>query len=228
MIPKLITCIAFLLVFNAVSIAQTTVKSKSKYEYLLYLPKDYSQGKRTYPLVIYLHGGAHRGSDLSKLKEYGLPYLVDQGRDFKFIIASPQCPEGKYWSTDHWFDSLYTDLLAQYRINQRQIYVTGISMGGFGAWQVAVEYPARFAAIVPLCGGCNDSTQVCKIKNVPVWAFHGTTDDMIPISETERLVNRLQQCKGKVKFSRLENEGHAIQYLYENEKIYEWMLKQKK
>lgn len=208
--------------------SQTTGKQKSKYEYLLYLPTDYAKGNHTYPLLIYLHGGSQKGNDLSKLKTYGLPYLVEQGQHYPFIIASPQCPEGKYWSTDDWFDALYTELITKYRIDQRRIYVTGISMGGYGAWQVAVDYPDKFAAVIPLCGGLNDSTQVCKINRIPVWTFHGTKDDIISIQETESLVRGLRQCKGKVKFTRLENEGHSIAYLYERKNIYRWMLAQKK
>ena len=217
-----------LILYGSSCHSQTIDKPKGKYNYLLYLPKEYTEGDDKYPLVIYLHGGSQRGNDLNKLKIYGLPYLVEQGRNYNFIIASPQCPEGKYWSTEDWFDSLQTDLLAKYRIDERRIYVTGISAGGYGAWQVAVDYPDKFAAVVPLCGGLNDSTQVCKINRVPVWAFHGTKDEVIAINETERLVTGLRQCNGKVKFTRLENEGHSIQYLYEREDIYTWMLKQKK
>jgi predicted peptidase len=208
--------------------AQPGAKNKARYDYLLYLPKDYSRHQRKYPLLIYLHGGSQRGNDLEKLKTYGPPAQVAQGRDFPFIIASPQCPEGKYWSTQDWFDSLYTQLVKAYRIDTRRIYVTGISMGGYGAWQVAVDYPHAFAAVVPLCGGLNDPGQVCRINRVPVWTFHGTADDVIPFSETEKLVSGLEQCNGKVTFTRLENEGHSIQYLYEREDLYHWMLKHKR
>ncbi|MDR2921201.1 MAG: prolyl oligopeptidase family serine peptidase [Tannerella sp.] len=206
-------------------------KPKADYNYLLYLPKDYAVQTRSYPLVIYLHGGSHKGTDLNKLKEYGLPYLVDQGKDFDFILVSPQCPDNKYWSIDDWFEPLYIKLLAEYRIDIEKVYLTGISMGGYGAFIVAMDYPDKFAAIVPLCGGCNDSDtiRICNLKNIPVWTFHGTADDLIPISETERIVDALNQCKGKIKFTKLKGEGHGIQYLYEKyPKIYKWMLKQQR
>lgn len=219
-------CCLWVACFQAESFAQT--KPKEHYKYLLYVPKTYASDKATYPLVIYLHGGSHRGQDLNKLKGYGLPNLVDKGENFPFIIASPQCPDGKYWSTDNWFEPLYDELKAKYRIDPKRVYLTGISMGGYGTWQTAVAYPDRFAAIVPLCGGCDDSTQICRIKHVPVWAFHGTADDIIPISETERLIKRLERCYGTVLFTRLETEGHGIQYLYENKAIYDWLLKQHK
>ncbi|GAB2594463.1 carboxylesterase family protein [Spirosoma areae] len=208
--------------------AQGTLKSREKYDYLLYLPKDYKRGSAAYPLVIYLHGGSQRGQDLTKLKTYGLPYLVDKGHHFPFIIASPQCPVGKSWSTDNWLDSLYTDLATNYRVDAKRVYLTGISLGGYGSWQTAVDHPDKFAAVVPLCGGCDDSTQICRLKQVPIWTFHGTADAIIPISETERLVKRLENCKGQVKFTRLEKEGHSIQYLYEDTAIFDWLLKQHK
>lgn len=204
-------------------------KSKADYNYLIYLPEDYHKENKNYPLVIYLHGGSHKGDDLNKLKGYGLPYLVEQGRDFEFIIVSPQYPNNKYWSTDDWFEPLYEKIRAEYRIDTDKVYLTGISMGGYGTYIVAMDYPDRFAAIVPLCGGCNDSdtTRICNFKDIPVWAFHGTADDKIPVSETERIVNALNGCGGNIKFTRMEGEGHGIEFLYEERpEIYKWMLGQ--
>ncbi|GAB3947449.1 alpha/beta fold hydrolase [Spirosoma harenae] len=218
----------FFLFFCAGLYAQPTAKTKEAYKYLLYLPKNYASEKSDFPLVIYLHGSSHRGQDLAKLKSYGLPQLVEQGQDFDFIIASPQCPNGKFWSTDNWFEPLFEELKTKYRIDPKRVYLTGISMGGYGVWQTALEYPDKFAAIVPLCGGCDDSTKVCQIRHIPIWTFHGTTDYVIPINETERLVKRLNTCGGQVKFTRLEGEGHGIQYLYKDKTIYDWLLEQRK
>lgn len=228
MTNKLVFLILLLLSAVQTNWAQAVTKAKGKYDYFLYLPKDYQRRTEKYPLVIYLHGGSQKGSDLNKLKTYGLPSRVAKGQNFPFIIASPQCPDHKYWSTDNWFEALYAELTARYRIDTNRVYVTGISMGGFGAWQVAMDHPTKVAAVVPLCGGCNDSTEICRIRHIPVWTFHGTADDQIPISETERLVSRLQSCRGNVKFTRLENEGHGIQYVYEQKEIYDWMVKQRK
>jgi len=228
MVRSLFSLLLFLIGLPLMAQVKPVPKIKERYDYLLYLPKDYKAKQTTYPLVIYLHGGAQRGKDLNKLKEYGLPHLVDQGRDFNFIIASPQCPQDRYWTTNDWFDSLYTELKAKYRIDPKRVYLTGISIGGYGTWHTAMDYPDTFAAIVPLCGGVNDTTQVCRLKQVPVWTFHGTADDAILIGETERVVNTLKQCGGHVKFTKLANEGHGIQYLYEKDTIYDWLLKQHK
>ncbi|MDH6305823.1 putative peptidase [Parabacteroides sp. PF5-5] len=204
-------------------------KAKVDYNYLVYLPEDYAVGNKSYPLVIYLHGGAHKGNDLNKLKKYGLPYLVEKGNEFDFIIISPQCPDDKYWSSDNWFEPLFEKIQTEYQIDTDRVYLTGISMGGYGTFIVAMDHPDKFAAIVPLCGGCNDSDtpRICTLKNIPIWAFHGTNDNLIPISETERIINALDKCKGKTKFTKLEGEGHGIQYLYETHpQIYKWMLEQ--
>jgi predicted peptidase len=206
-------------------------KTKAKYKYLLYLPKTYSAGKKKYPLVIYLHGGSQRGNDLSKLKGYGLPGLVSKGKDFPFIIASPQCPADRYWSTENWFDSLYEELVSKYRIDTNRVYLTGISIGGFGTYITAMDHPDKFAALVALCGGCNDADtpRICSLSHIPIWAFHGTADNKIPISETERIVRGLQNCRGDIRFTRIPGAGHGIEYLYETKpEIYSWMLRHRR
>ncbi|MEZ0540093.1 alpha/beta hydrolase-fold protein [Fibrella arboris] len=226
------TTLLFSLLFCLIrlaAMAQSSQKSKpaARYKYLLYVPKTYTS-RNAYPLIIYLHGGSQRGTDLNKLKEYGPPHALEQGLTVDAIVASPQCPDGKFWSTDNWFDSLYTELTTQYRIDPKRVYLTGVSMGGYGTWQTAVAYPNTFAAIAPLCGGCDDSTQVCQIRHVPVWAFHGTADDLVPFDETARLVRRLKACAGNVRFAELAGKGHDILYLYDNKKLYNWLLKQHK
>jgi len=223
----------FLFLFNCKhsTYAQPTDKPKARYNYLLYLPKDYVEKTVPYPVIIYLHGSSHRGNDLNKLKGYGLPYVIDKGKEFNFIVVSPQCPDGKYWSSENWFDSLYDELKSKYRIDTDRVYLTGISLGGYGTFIAGIDHADKLAAIVPLCGGVNDSdmTRLCStLKKMPIWTFHGTADNIIPISETERVIKVLEQCKGNVQFTRLQNEGHTIQYLYEKDDIYDWMLKWKR
>lgn len=226
------TAILLLLTLVFYNCGHAQPKATAKYDYALYLPKDYSTNTtKKYPLIIYLHGSSQRGNDLEKLKGYGLPYLVDKGQDFEFIIASPQCPSYKQWYTDNWFETLFQELTAKYRIDISRVYLTGVSMGGYGTFITALDFPDIFAAIVPLCGGVTDKdlTRLCNISKVPVWTFHGTADYVIPISETERVETGLKKCKGNIQFTRLEDEGHQIHYLYEQKpEIYEWLLKHKK
>jgi predicted peptidase len=197
----------------------------------LKLPKGYAEQTKKYPLVIYLHGGSQKGRDLNKLKTYGLPKLISEGKEYDFIFAAPQCPDSLYWSSENWFDSLFADLKNKYRIDTNRVYLTGFSMGGYGVFIVGMDFPDKFAALVPISGGCNDSdtTRIGNLKDIPIWAFHGVIDKRIPISETERIVNALKKCNGNIKFTRFEDKGHMIYTLYEtNPEIFEWMLKQKK
>ena len=206
-------------------------KAKTHYEYLLYVPTKERKPGQKYPLLIYLHGSSQRGHDLNKLKAYGLPHLIDRGRDFDFIIASPQCPAGKLWSTDNWFESLYQELTAKYPVDTSRVYLTGISMGGGGTFDVAKDYPHRFAALVPLCAWNSDTTRLCSLRHVPIWTFHGTADEQVPFAETQSKVAALRQCRGNIRLTTLENEGHGIQWLYEQQgtyDIYEWMLRHRK
>jgi len=113
----IILCLAAMLAGTACVQGQTTGKPKARYNYLLHLPKDYHQKTVPYPVIIYLHGSSHRGTDLNKLKGYGIPQLIEQGKEFDFIIASPQCPDGKSWGTENWFDALYNELKTKYRID---------------------------------------------------------------------------------------------------------------
>ena len=220
----LIICILSFFIILFRSHEKTTGKPKVRYDYLLYLPDEYQkEWKKDFPLVIFLHGASLRGNDLNLLKKYGIPRLIDRGDKFDFIIASPQCPSGKYWDTENWFDNLHAELTSKYRVDTNRIYLTGMSMGGFGTWNTAMEYPQKFAAIVPVCGG-GDVKNICKIKHVPVWAFHGTADPVISFKKSERLVKELLECNGIVQFTRLEGEGHEIQRIYEDREIYSWML----
>lgn len=209
--------------------AQLLAKPEANYKYLIYLPKDHQTKK--YPVVIYLHGGSHSGNDLNKLKQYGLPHEIEQGREFGFIAVSPQCPEGKMWSTENWFGSLYKELTKKYLVDTSRIYLTGISMGGGGVFDVAKDYPDTFAALVPLCAWSSNTDRICNLRKTPIWTFHGSEDQLVPISQTESKVKALQACKGNIRYTRLENDGHGIQWLYEDQAsydIYEWMLKHRK
>lgn len=146
-------------------------------------------------------------------------------------MVAPQFPEGRYWSTEDWFDSLYNEVASKYCIDKSRVYVTGISMGGYRTYTAALDHPDKITAIVPLCGGVNDSdtTRICSLKNIPILTYRGTADNEISIHETERIEKSLKKCNGNITFHRPEGEGHGIRYLYETKpEIYEWLLRQRK
>jgi predicted peptidase len=202
-----------------------------QYPYLTYLPKDYTTSGKKYPLVIYLHGSSGRGTNLASVKVSGLPRMAEEGQRFDFILIAPQCPAGKIWSSEDWAGPLLKELKTKYRVDNSKIYLTGVSMGGGGTFDVAKKYPDVFAALAPLCAWASDTYQICKLKNIPVWTFHGTEDHVVPISQTEQKVKALKECGGNIKYTRLKGEGHGIHGVYnpQNEyKLLEWMLSHSK
>lgn len=193
--------------------------------YLLYLPKDYSENNESFPLVLFLHGAGERGNDLEKVKVHGLPRLINEGKEFPFIVVSPQCPEDMFWSTDV-LSALLDEIEANYRVDKNRIYVTGLSMGGNGTWSLALAEPNRFAAIAPVCGWSVPSV-ACTIKHLPIWVFHGAKDDVVPISASEIMVERLKSCDGNVKFTVYPEANHdSWTETYNNEELYKWFLEQ--
>jgi predicted peptidase len=213
----------------AQQIAQSDIRKKmpSLYKYLCYLPDNYdSIRNKKWPLIIYLHGKSVCGNDLNKLKRYGIPFYIDRGMQFKAVVVSPQCPAGRNWTSENWFQSLYNEITEKYHIDTNRIYLTGMSMGGFGAWDLAIKYPRRFAAVVPLCGGGKPQL-VCAIKDVPIWVFHGNMDEIVPLKRSEEMVEALKKCGGDPMFTVLKGKGHDIHRTYGDEKIYDWMYKQK-
>src|SRR6185295_14692673 len=122
------------------------VKKPVKVDYLLFLPDGYeAKGKKRWPLIFFLHGIGERGSDPWKVKVHGPPKVAEKMSNFPFVVVSPQCPDGQWWSSEGLI-ALLDDVTDRYKLDTNRIYLTGLSMGGYGAWSLALEYPERFAA----------------------------------------------------------------------------------
>lgn len=201
------------------------ISIKVSAQYLIYLPKDYDETKNNYPLVLFLHGAGERGEDIEKVKVHGLPRLVNEGRQFPFIIVSPQCPDDKIWDANTLI-ALLDNVEANYRVDKNKIYITGLSMGGYGTWLLAIAQPNRFAAIAPVCGWSNP-VEICKLSKMPIWVFHGAKDVVVPIISEELLVERLKSCGSDIKFTVYPEANHdAWTETYNNDELYKWMLEQ--
>ncbi len=196
--------------------------------YLLYLPEGYEPAGSepegpAWPLVLFLHGAGERGDDLARVAVHGPPRRVREGESFPFILASPQLPAGQYWNPGL-LHALLDDLAGRYRVDEDRVYVTGLSLGGFGTWALAASRPERFAAIAPVCGG-GDPTAVCGIGRLPVWAFHGAEDTVVPVERSEELVDALGACGGDVRFTVYPEAGHdAWTETYADPALYAWLL----
>ena len=194
-------------------------------DYLMFLPQDYGkeQGKK-WPLMLFLHGAGERGSDVNKVKVHGPPKIVENKKDFPFILVSPQCPENKWWEPQEVI-ALLDEVQSKYKVDPDRVYLTGLSMGGFGTWETATQYPERFAAIVPICGGGRPYS-AARLKNLPAWVFHGEKDNVVPIKRSEEMVDALKKAGGDVKFTRYPEAGHdSWTETYNNPELYDWFLK---
>ena len=204
--------------------AQNNTK-KVRYNYLTFLPENYdSLQHQLYPVIFYLHGRSVSGTNINRIKRYGLPFFLDRGKKMDFIVVAPQCPWGKNWASENWLDTIYSEVSSQYRIDPDRVYLTGMSLGGFGTWELANRYPHRFAAIAPLCGG--GKTQWAEnLPHLPVWVFHGTADRQVPVRRSDQMVEALKAQGAAVTYSRLKNTGHDIHRTYNNDQLYEWFLR---
>jgi predicted peptidase len=208
-------------------------KQTAEVNYLLFLPQGYEAkaGKR-WPLILFLHGAGERGTNIWKVATHGPPKQVATMRDFPFIVVSPQCPEGQIWSRDVLL-GLLDEVMAKYPVDKKRVYLTGLSMGGYGTWDLGLAHPERFAAIVPICGGgqtilvlLSSRDKASALKSLGVWAFHGGKDPVVPLEESQRMVDALKKARVEdVQLTVYPEAGHdSWTETYKNPKLYEWLL----
>lgn len=249
----------FLLSGLAMSASLTAADHRDRYEartftdgagkklhYRLLRPKGYDPQK-AYPLVLFLHGAGERGDDNQKQLIHGMnEFAADEIMEkYPAFVIAPQCPEGKQWVDVSWSADSHTmpkepaeplrlslDLIAslqkEFSIDRGRIYVTGLSMGGFGAWDAIQRRPELFAAAVSVCGG-GDTTLAEKIKDVPVWAFHGAEDGAVKPKRSRDMIAALKKAGGSPKYTEYEKVGHnSWEKAYGDAKMYEWLFAQGK
>jgi predicted peptidase len=205
---------------------KTTIQAEINY--LMFLPKDYSKTGVPSPMIVFLHGSGERGNDLEKVKAWGPPAIVEKNPDFPFVVLSPQCPDGQWWNPIL-LKGMIDDVLATNNIDKNRIYLTGLSMGGFGAWELAIAYPDYFAALAPICGGGNPIL-ADQLKDIPIWVFHGKKDDSVPEEQSAQMVEALKKIGADVVYSVLPEGGHvdAWVYAYGEAGLFDWFLQHTK
>jgi predicted peptidase len=218
--------------------AEWKIKKAVRTQYLLYLPRDYDpQSGRRWPMILFLHGAGERGTNVWKAATHGPPRIVKDKPDFPFIVLSPQCPGGEEWSNANLL-KLLGEVIGAHAVDTNRIYLTGLSMGGYGTWDLGLRYPERFAAIAPICGGGSlipillaahgyAPDKLVAMKTLGVWAFHGANDKVVPPAESERMVEALKTIKpGDIRYTVYPDAGHdAWSATYNNPELYEWFLK---
>lgn len=224
--------------------------------YLMYAPKAYGKDPKVrWPLILFLHGSGEAGNNLQKLTKTGLPLNLQQNPDFPFLVISPQLaapgPSSAsspmindpdiYLANYGWgkaieaLEVLLDRLITEYPVDRQRVYLTGLSLGGFGAWDYALRHPGRFAAVVPIAGGYTFSStsapeNICGLKNLPIWAFHGKLDEAVPFELSQILVDALKTCSGKARLTLYPDGDHHASWTraYADPALWEWLLAQRK
>ncbi len=223
--------------------------------YRLYVPEDYDETK-AYPVVMFLHGYGERDNgtnvNTGQLNIGMMTQFFGKGyyRDFPCIILAPQCPRDSQWAVQGYTGSYTIDTSGKtgntytqaiqlcklaidktaetYNVDKDRLYVTGLSMGGYGTWNIVTHYPDYFAAAVPICGG-GDPTKADRLVNTPIWCFHGDKDPTVPVSGTRDMYEAITQAGGtKIDYTEWPGLGHVWYPAYCREDMWAWMFSQSK
>lgn len=214
-------------------VLQRKFSRTDRLKYLLFLPQGYdAHSRQHWPLLLFLHGAGERGSNLKLVTKHGPPKVVPHQPGFPFVVVSPQCPARTTWEPEI-LGALLDEVIVRHRVDRKRVYLTGLSMGGFGAWRLAIAEPQRFAALAPICGGGDvlpiflaEPARERALRSLPVWAFHGAHDEIVPVSESERMVGALRRAGATdVRLTVYADAGHdSWTETYNNPKLYEWLL----
>lgn len=205
------------------------IRKRVGLQYLLFLPQEYGrEADRRWPLILFLHGIGERGSDLETVKRHGLPKLLEERPDFPFVVVSPQCPAEGLWDVEA-LDALLDELLGSLAVDPDRVYLTGLSMGGYGTFALGLASWQRFAAIAPVCGGGMPLLVRPEHRSISAWVFHGAKDPVVPPSESERMVAALRGVGAEVEFTLYPDAGHdAWTETYSNPELYRWFLRHRR
>lgn len=201
-----------------------------KLNYVLYTPEGYQDSIEDFPLIVFLHGAGERGTDLSKVSIHGPLQYIKDGNKIDAVILAPQCPEGVYWQP-HEVAALVKKVIKENHIDENRVYLTGLSMGGYGVWATGGEYPELFAAMAPVCGAIYRPIyrNISHIKDMPIWVFHGALDDVVFPENSNKMVQTLKAAGSNVKYTIYPFANHnSWTETYNNPVFYKWMLDQKK
>lgn len=181
------------------------------------------------PLVIQLHGAGERGNgqeDLALVEVWGFPQMVKTG-EYPCLFVFPQCPKDTFCAARVESILKFVDQLkAKFDIDEDRIYLTGLSMGGFGTWFTAMAAPECFAAIAPVCGG--GMAWNAGVLTMPVWAFHGVEDTSVSVFHSDDMVARMRKHDLNVRYTRLDGVGHNVWLNAYNEELLDWFLSHSK
>lgn len=232
-------------------IDRTTTVQAVNYKYQVFVPEDWTP-QRKWPVILALHGAGERGSDGLLQTDVGIGTAIRSNRSaFEAIVVMPQCPKNRWWIVPP-MDDLAMKALAEatreFHGDTHRVYLTGLSMGGYGAWHLAEKYPGTFAALVVICGGIRppaaarnayadlekvtppDSPRTYlgaaeRVGKTPVWIFHGADDDIVPVTESQRMTEAMKQIGAEVHYTEYPGVGHPCwNKAYDEPRLFPWLF----
>jgi predicted peptidase len=221
---RVLFLVSFLMIGFVSNAQLKAVKGKSSYNYWINLPAD-SILKSRPPVLIFLHGRSLSGTDLNKVKRYGVISEIEKGREIPAIVIAPQVKSGSAWSPDKLM-TLLKDVQSQYDTDTTRVYVCGMSMGGYGTLHFIGKYPDQLTAGVALCGG-GKSSDACNLSKVPLWIQHGTADKPVPVSESRKIVKAIKACDGgkNLIYKEIAGASHgAMEREFRKNDMYDWLF----
>lgn len=202
--------------------------------YLIYFPKDYEDTRgEKYPLLLFLHGMGESGEYLDDLYRTGLPKMLKEGKEIPMITIMPQCPTGSFWTEEfHALKALVDHITSTLPIDKTRVYISGLSMGGYGTYEMLIRYPKTFAAGIPICGGLGSLYAKINLQNLlhtPLWIFHGEKDPLVSVDESKEIIKVLNAMNHTKATLTIYPELHHDSWTktYENNEIYRFLLRNK-
>ncbi len=199
-------------------------------KYYLYYPEGYESDKEEgYGLLLFLHGGGESGAELEEIKKNGPPKLLVEGKQFPFLVLAPQNPYRRKWWNTKAIIKLLDSVVETNNVDKKRIYLTGLSRGGSASWELATQYPKKFAAMAVVCGMAPLPYAHWINKKMPIWVFHGDRDEVISVEESDKMVAKLKEMNYDVRYTRYKDVGHnSWSKAYTTEELYEWLAEQKR
>ena len=212
----------------------------------VHMPPAPPEGKKL-PVVLFLHGAGERGSDNTLQLKHGIESLIRYCKNAgdPAILLVPQCPDGQTWVDIPWTTKAHTmkeqpaqpmrlalellhEKMAALPVDPARVYITGVSMGGYGTWDAVQREPRLFAAALPICGGA-DTNLVSAIRHVPIWTFHGDKDTAVPVSRSRDIAAALGACGGNIRYREYPDAGHDVwTRTYNDADVLKWFFSQRK
>ena len=203
-----------------------TITNKTTYPFWINIPEKESTEKQ--PVLIFLHGKSLSGTDLNRVRRYGVLRAMDKGRKIPAIVVAPQVAKGN-WNPDKVLEVLEY-VKKNYNVDESRIYVCGMSLGGYGTLHFAGKHADKITAAVAICGGGNVKDG-CKLATIPLWIQHGDVDYIVPMSESKKVVDAIKKCdeNADVTLTNIKGGNHGnVERLFHEDAMYDWLFKQKR